>query len=125
MSRLWLNKVWDEACIDANGRGRGLGLLLACCLFPATVLGAYPEKPVRFIVPYAAGGPVEGTIRIFSNSVGKLLGQPLVIEAKAGGNTIIGSEYVAKSPPDGYTMLIMSPAHAANRPVSGNRFRAC
>ena len=79
----------------------------------ALVQAAWPERPVRFIVPYAAGGPVEGTIRIFSNTLPKFLGQPIIIEAKAGGNTVIGADFVAKSAPDGYTMLVMRPAHAA------------
>ena len=101
----------------------GMGLCLLSALanvgFFKVASAAYPDKPVRFVVPYASGGPVEGTIRIFSNSVGKILGQPLLIEAKAGGNTIIGTEYVAKAAPDGYTMLIMSPAHAANPALLG------
>mgnify|MGYP006278682911 CR=1 FL=1 len=85
----------------------------------ALVQAAWPERPVRFIVPYAAGGPVEGTIRIFSNTLPKFLGQPIIIEAKAGGNTVIGADFVAKSAPDGYTMLVMSPAHAANPALLG------
>ncbi len=118
MKTLDQHAIANSRC-PRGAKAFGVCFGFACGLYAVSALGAYPEKPVRFVVPYAAGGPVEGTIRIFSNSVGKLLGQPLIIEAKAGGNTIIGSEFVAKSPPDGYTMLIMSPAHAANPALLG------
>lgn len=118
-----MNQYYGYTALPASSQGSrktiGLGLLLALGMCSLPGLADYPEKPVRFIVPYSAGGPVEGTIRIFSKSVGELLGQPLIIEAKPGANTVIGTDYVAKSPPDGYTMLIMSPAHAASPALLG------
>lgn len=66
---------------------------------------AYPSKPVRMIVPYAAGGPLDTLARIFADKMQQGLGQPMVIEAKPGANGNIGGELVAKAAPDGYTLL--------------------
>ncbi|MFZ4479078.1 MAG: Bug family tripartite tricarboxylate transporter substrate binding protein [Rhodoferax sp.] len=66
----------------------------------------YPTKPVRLIVPYPAGGATDFFARTVFGKVGDVLGQPVVVENKPGAGTTIGSELVAKSPPDGYTLLI-------------------
>ena len=68
----------------------------------------YPVKPVRIVVPFAPGGRVDGIARILANSMGAELGQPFVVENRAGAGGSIGSELVAKSPPDGYTLLLNS-----------------
>lgn len=65
----------------------------------------YPAKPVRMIVPYAAGGPLDTLARIFADKMQQGLGQPMVIEAKPGANGNIGGELVARAAPDGYTLL--------------------
>lgn len=70
---------------------------------------AYPVKAVRFIVPYAAGGSVDPLTRLFTVRLTETLGQPMIVDLRPGGNTIIGSELVAKSAPDGYTFLVMTP----------------
>ena len=93
--------------------------LQGCTLF-AVLLSAgahaqsYPAKPIRLIVPFPAGGPVDVTIRIISPKVSEALGQNLVIENRAGASSIIGSEFVAKSPPDGYTVLIGTVSNTIN-----------
>ena len=75
----------------------------------------YPAKPVRFVVPYAAGGSVDPLVRLFTVKFTESLGQPMIVDLRPGGNTIIGTEVVAKSAPDGHTVLVMTvPNHAIN-----------
>lgn len=75
----------------------------------------YPSKAIRFIVPYAAGGSVDPLVRLFTVKLTESLGQPMIVDLRPGGNTIIGTEAVAKSAPDGYTVLVMTvPNHAIN-----------
>jgi tripartite-type tricarboxylate transporter receptor subunit TctC len=71
----------------------------------AAVAQTYPTKPVTFIVPFAAGGGAEVNARAVADDLGKALGQPIVIDARPGANGAIGSAVVAKSAPDGYTLL--------------------
>ncbi len=66
----------------------------------------YPVKPVRLIVPTAPGGGTDISARIIAPKLTELLGQQMIVENRAGGNTTIGNDYVAKSPPDGYTLLM-------------------
>ena len=91
-------------------------LILACSLVgngPA-VAQSYPSKPVRIIVPFAPGGPNDSAVRPLSQKLQELLGQPFVVDYRAGANGIIGTEYVAKSPPDGYTLLVISSSFTIN-----------
>lgn len=83
---------------------------LALCGVAANVAAqpAYPAKAVRFVVPYAAGGSVDPLTRLFTVRLTETLGQPMIVDLRPGGNTIIGSELVAKSAPDGYTLLVMT-----------------
>jgi len=78
-------------------------VLFACCASAGAQ--AFPSKPLRIIVPFAAGGPTDITARIVGPRMTELLGQPIVIDNRAGATGIIGAELVAKSPPDGYTIL--------------------
>jgi tripartite-type tricarboxylate transporter receptor subunit TctC len=75
---------------------------------------AYPDRPVRFIVPYVPGGSTDTSSRIVAEKLATVLGQPVVIENKAGGGTIIGTEFVARARPDGYTILLSPAALIAN-----------
>src|SRR5262249_28945214 len=74
----------------------------------------FPARPVRIIVPYAPGGGTDITSRIVQDRTVALLGQPLVIENRAGGGTLIGTQAVANAPPDGYTLGAMDPAFVTN-----------
>ena len=67
---------------------------------------AFPSKPIRIVVPFSAGGPTDITARFIAPRMTELLGQPIVIDNRAGATGIIGAELVAKSPPDGYTLLM-------------------
>lgn len=93
----------------------------ACALFalalPAAAgAQAWPAKPLKIIVPYSPGGTTDLLARLVGQELGKRLGQPVVVENKPGANGMIGSDLVAKAPPDGYTLGIASPgSHAANQ----------
>ena len=75
---------------------------------------SYPLKPVRLMVPFVPGGNTDIIARIVAPEMSKALGQPLVIENRGGAGSVIGTEVVAKSPPDGYTLLMVSAAHTIN-----------
>ena len=75
---------------------------------------AYPTKPVKIIVPYSAGGPADIYARFIGDRLQKSMGHPFVIENRPGAGAIIGTDAVAKSAPDGYTLLMMSNTHTVN-----------
>lgn len=93
-------------------------LVLACGLaisaFTHAQDGAdgYPKKPVKVIVPFTAGGVVDSVARIVSDKLSSQYGTPFIVENKTGAGGSIGTDYVAKSAPDGYTLLAVSPSHA-------------
>ena len=74
----------------------------------------YPDRPIRIVVPYAPGGATDTGARALGERLENILGQPIVVENKAGGGTIIGTETVAKAKPDGYTLLLATGAVAVN-----------
>jgi tripartite-type tricarboxylate transporter receptor subunit TctC len=74
---------------------------------------SWPERPVRLIVPYAAGGGTDIVARVLGQKLGETLRQPFLVENKPGASGMIGAQYVAKSDPDGYTLLVASPAEIA------------
>ena len=75
---------------------------------------AYPSRPVRWVVPFPPGGPAEILARLFGQFMSERLGQPFVIENRPGAGGNIGTEAVVHSPPDGYTMLLVTTANAIN-----------
>jgi tripartite-type tricarboxylate transporter receptor subunit TctC len=81
---------------------------------------AWPAKPVRIIIPFAPGGPTDIIARILGQKLTELLGQPMVIESRAGAGGNIGTAAVSKSAPDGYTVLVTSSAYAVNVSLSPN-----
>ncbi|HET9652518.1 MAG TPA: tripartite tricarboxylate transporter substrate binding protein [Usitatibacter sp.] len=89
-------------------------LFVAASALGAAALAAWPERPVRIVVPFTPGGGTDIIARTLGSVMSKELGQPVVVENKPGGGTIIGSDAVAKSAPDGYTLLIATFAHAVN-----------
>lgn len=74
----------------------------------------YPVKPIRVIVPFGAGGPADIYARYLGQQMQGVLGQPFVVENRPGAGSIIGTDLVAKSAPDGYTLLVMSNTHTVN-----------
>ena len=68
----------------------------------------YPTKPVKIVIPFAAGGPADVMVRAIAQKLGDTLGQAVVVDNKPGANEIIGADFVAKSTPDGYTLLVAS-----------------
>lgn len=82
---------------------------------------AFPSKPVKWIVPYPPGGITDSVTRIVTQKLSDAIGQPIVIENKPGANSIVGADLVAKAPPDGYTMLTVIAAHAANATLYAGR----
>jgi tripartite-type tricarboxylate transporter receptor subunit TctC len=94
-----------------------LGVLLsALCLAaaPAVAQDAWPAKPIRLVLPFSAGGPADMVTRLIAQALGKQLGQTVVVDNKPGAGGIIGSDAVAKSAPDGYTLLIAGNGAIAN-----------
>jgi tripartite-type tricarboxylate transporter receptor subunit TctC len=74
----------------------------------------YPGKPVRLIVPYPAGGTVDTVARVVAQGMSEQTGQPWIVENKAGANGVVGSDYVARSAPDGYTLLLQASIFVIN-----------
>jgi tripartite-type tricarboxylate transporter receptor subunit TctC len=75
---------------------------------------SYPTHAVKIIVPYGAGGPADIYARFLGAKLSETMGQPFVVEDRPGGGAVVGTDAVAKSPPDGYTLLMMSNTHAVN-----------
>ena len=81
----------------------------------------YPNRPVRIIVPFAAGGPADIYARFLGQRLQESLGQPFVVDDRPGGGSIVGTDAVAKSAPDGYTLLLMSNTHTVNESLFPNK----
>ena len=96
----------------AHSRRRRLLAFLA--LLATQANAAYPDKPIRFVVPDGSGGPSDTLARLIGKGLSGGLGQPVVIDIRPGASTIIGSEIVAKAPPDGYSILTGSTTHTVN-----------
>jgi len=88
--------------------------LFICVARAQTPKANFPNKPVRLIVPVAAGGPTDIVARMLAEKLSKMWGQQVVIENKGGAGTNIGNEYVAQSDPDGYTVLFATASLAVN-----------
>ncbi len=90
------------------------GLAAALLTATAAVAQTYPEKPVRIVVPFPPGGGNDIIVRAMTEEMSKSLGQQVLVDNKPGAGTVIGTDHVAKSAPDGYTILIASFAFAVN-----------
>jgi len=100
--------------------GPRFALTLATALVATTLAGAaaraedYPVRPIRVVVPFGPGGPADVAARLIGNVLQESFGQPFVIENRPGAGGVIGTQEAAKSPPDGYTLLMMSNTQTAN-----------
>jgi len=95
-------------------RAAGVALLLAMTAFAATAAEAqsFPARALKVIVPFSPGGAVDGPMRVIAQELGRRLGQQVVVENRPGAGATIGTEVVAKAPPDGYTLLLASQTNA-------------
>lgn len=100
-----------------------LSPLVVACLFALSMSGSahaqptasdYPRKPVRLVVPFAAGGALDVIARSITPKMSENLGQQILVDNRGGAGTTIGTEIVAKSPPDGYTLLMVGGSHVTN-----------
>jgi tripartite-type tricarboxylate transporter receptor subunit TctC len=95
---------------------RGVAAAIVACITVAVATVAtaqdYPSRPVRVIVPFSPGGAVDGPMRIVAQELGKRLNQQIIVENKPGAGATLGTEIVAKAPPDGYTLLLASQTNA-------------
>ncbi len=91
------------------------GVIAAALLLAASIAQAqYPNKPIRVIVPWPAGGPSDTLARVVTSKTGELLGQTMVIDNRVGASGVIGTEFVAKAAPDGYTLFWPIANHTTN-----------
>jgi len=95
-------------------------LALVTLATPDAHAQSYPSKPIRLIVPFTPGGGVDINARLVAQKLTQYLGQQVIVESRPGAGTNIGNEYVAKSAPDGYTLLINSGAMAINMALYKN-----
>jgi tripartite-type tricarboxylate transporter receptor subunit TctC len=93
---------------------RVAGCLAATALAASAAFAAFPDRPVKLVVPFAPGGGTDAIARALGLGMSQALGQPVIVDNKPGAGTIIGSDAVAKSAPDGYSVLVSTFAHAVN-----------
>jgi len=93
---------------------RWIASLAALALAGPLAAQDYPAKPVKIIVPFAAGGPADIYARFLGQRLQEALGQPFIVDDRPGAGSVIGTDAAAKSAPDGYTLLMMSNAHTVN-----------
>jgi tripartite-type tricarboxylate transporter receptor subunit TctC len=82
---------------------------------------SWPSRPVKIVVPFAAGGPADNYARFLGTRLQEALGQPFVVDDKPGAGSLIGTDIVAKAAPDGYTLLLMSNTHTVNETLIANK----
>ena len=95
-------------------------LFLAAAFAPPALAQTYPERPIRMVIPFAAGGPNDLLGRPLAEKMSEALGQPIVIENRGGAAGSLGTQFVAKSTPDGYTLLMTTGSITGNVAISAN-----
>src|SRR5947199_5423976 len=109
---------------DMNGRVRRsriaaqfVGMVCAAALLPSGAAAEYPDRPIRLIIPFAAGGATDILGRSVADFLGKECKQSIVVENKPGANTSVAADLVAHAPPDGYTLLIAAASTLVLNPL--------
>ena len=97
-----------------------IGSILASMALVSTAHAAYPDKPIRLIVPYAAAGGTDTLARILANKLSNSLGQPIIVENRGGADGLIGTRHAVEAPKDGYTLLLVSSGHSVNPTLHKN-----
>jgi tripartite-type tricarboxylate transporter receptor subunit TctC len=101
---------------------RAVLALVSLSLFCAGALAqGFPNKPVRVVVPFPPGGGADVVVRVLAPKIGESLGQQVIVENRAGAGSSIGTEFVAKSPADGYTLLVATASTTINQTLSKNK----
>jgi tripartite-type tricarboxylate transporter receptor subunit TctC len=101
--------------VRREGLWRLTVMLMVSCGLVGTLHGAdYPVKPIRYVIPSAPGGNADLIGRLMAQRLNESLGQPVVVDNRAGASNVLGTEYVVKSAPDGYTLLQIASAHFTN-----------
>jgi tripartite-type tricarboxylate transporter receptor subunit TctC len=96
-------------------------LAVAAWCGDAALAQDYPNRPVKIIVPFAAGGPADVYARFLGQRLQEALGQPFVVDDRPGAGSVVGTDAAAKSAPDGYTLLLMSNTHTVNESLMPNK----
>src|SRR5258706_10727166 len=96
-------------------------IVLNCLLSSLAIAQDWPSRPVKIIVPFAAGGPADIYARYIGQRLQEAIGQPFVVDDRPGGGSVVGTDVAAKSPADGYTLLLMSNAHTVNESLIPNK----
>ena len=97
-------------------------VFVALCAFAGwTQAQTYPSRPVKIIVPFAAGGPADNYARFLAQRLQEALGQSFVVDDRPGAGSLIGTDVVAKAAPDGYTLLLMSNTHTVNETLIASK----
>lgn len=96
----------------------GASALALAASIPSRAQQKYPNKPIKFVVPFAAGGGGDVTARMLAQRLSERIGNPIIVENKTGAGGNIGSDFVLKSPPDGYTLLNMSSSYPIQAAVT-------
>src|SRR4051794_11104455 len=117
MTRSTFAAILPSPVLPARSRAlRSLGVLAAAALAAGLPLTAraqdYPTRPIKIIVPFSPGGAVDGPMRVIAQELSQSLGQQVIIDNRPGAGATIGSELVARSAPDGYTLLLASQTNA-------------
>jgi len=109
----------SQSALPAQPAGRLLTLAIATALIAASgapgeafAVGGWPGKPIRLVIPFAPGGSNDVLARLLAPRAGEALGQPLVIDNRAGAGGTLASELVARAAPDGYTLILVASTHA-------------
>jgi tripartite-type tricarboxylate transporter receptor subunit TctC len=112
------NEGWFGLRARATATAVAFGMVLLASSGSLHAQGAYPTKPIRIVVGFSPGGPSDIISRVVGAKVGEILGQQIIVENRTGAGGTIATEYVARSDPDGYTLLNTTTANAVNETLS-------